>query len=101
MSTTPDPLDLAEAHRQFALYREHQGDAMARGWSCCSAHGPADRVPALLAAIDRVMAVEASRLGADQRVRELAAAGDSPEVAFYAGASFALARVHQALRGEA
>ncbi|MCW6003935.1 hypothetical protein K1W54_04965 [Micromonospora sp. CPCC 205371] len=65
-----------------------------------AAHARED-VPALLAAIDRVMAVEASRLGADERVRELCADGDRPEVAFYAGASFALAKVRRALVGGA
>lgn len=51
---TGQPLDLDAVRRSFADYRQHQGDSMARGWSCCSAHGPADRVPALLAEVERL-----------------------------------------------
>ena len=47
-------LDLDAIREQFAHYREHQAHAFARQWSCCSAHGPADHVPALLAEVERL-----------------------------------------------
>lgn len=46
-------VDLAAIRRRYTeTYREHQGHAWARGWPCCSAHGVADDVPSLIAALE-------------------------------------------------
>lgn len=46
--------DLDAIRRRFADYRDHQLHAMARQWSCCSAHEVADKAPAMVAEIERL-----------------------------------------------
>jgi hypothetical protein len=48
------PLDLDRVRDRYDLYRQHFMDTATRGWSCCSAHGPADDVPALVAEVERL-----------------------------------------------
>ncbi len=55
-------LDLDAVQRRFADYRDHQLHAMARQWSCCSAHGVADKAPALLGAVDTLASALAALL---------------------------------------
>jgi hypothetical protein len=74
-------------------------DAEAEANVAFAAHSRTD-VEALLAAVDRVTALVPSRIGAGHRIRDLVSNGDGVDVAFYAGVSFALAKVNHVLRGE-
>lgn len=47
-------LDLTPIRERFSHYRDHQAHAFAVRWSCCSAHGPADDVPALIEEVERL-----------------------------------------------
>lgn len=58
------------------------------------------RASEMAAALDRVRAVVPSRLGADRQIEAHADRGDNAAVIFYAGASWALAHVSQAIRGQ-
>jgi hypothetical protein len=53
-------LDLSFVRNQFAHYMAHQADLRKKDLLCCSAHGPADHVPALLSEVDRLRQREAS-----------------------------------------
>ncbi len=59
-------LDLDVVRRRFSDYRDHQLHSLARQWSCCSAHEVADKVPALLGAVDTLASALVALLRLDE-----------------------------------